>query len=353
MTKRSRLAIGLVALTIMTLAVGGFLAKAQIGAFINKSPGRDRLTQRAQEDVLAAFGQIEKALQEGDAQQFMGLMAWRTLAGANATITVSHEVGQSRPGLHLEPIAVCVRGEQAFVVARYEMPGSKARSYLVRYAREDGTWKIVDQHISDAVPYRSAVYAYLPPDGGAFAHAGLPWRNIPYASGGAERAWKVQAIRDEFFLYIRFEAKTSLPPPDAAVPAQDTADNGSRVPAAPHALLIAVTMTDDRQTLVRASFELEVGATSAPRVIPDEVGGPGETRQVVAYSVALHGDRKETLFESRPGASNHLIEVRDRFIDVRLPLKSLGLHGRTIPDIELSRAGVAAQTGYRVARFAP
>jgi hypothetical protein len=69
--------------------------------------------------------------------------------------------------------------------------------------------------------------------------------------------------------------------------------------------------------------------------------------------VALHGDRKETLFESRPGASNHLIEVRDRFIDVRLPLKSLGLHGRTIPDIELHRAGVAAQTGYRVARFAP
>ncbi|MGA2127731.1 MAG: hypothetical protein ABSG76_16450, partial [Xanthobacteraceae bacterium] len=133
MTKKSRVAIGVAALTIMTLGVGGFLAKAQIGAIISKSPMRERPMQRAQEDVLAAFGRIERALQDGDGVMLASLMARRAPAGA--IVEVGHAAGPPHPGLRLEPIAVCVRGDQAFVVARYEAPASNTGSYLVRYAR--------------------------------------------------------------------------------------------------------------------------------------------------------------------------------------------------------------------------
>lgn len=347
MTKKSRVAIGIAALTIMTLGVGGFLAKAQIGAMMSKSPTRDRPMQRAQEDVLAAFSQIEKALQDGDAQRFMSLVAVRTLARANATFKVSYDVGLPHPDLRLEPIAVCVRGDQAFVVARYEAPASNTGSYLVRYAREDGAWKIADQATSDAPPYRPAVYAYLPPDGGAFTHAGLPWRAIPYVEAErtlAEQAWKVQAVRDENYLHVRFEARASLPAHQAPIPQADA----GRAPAEPPRMLITVTMTDDRQTIVRSTFELEVTARAT-----DDGAGRTDTQRVVAYSMALRGDHEEMLFASSPGAFNRLVEIRDRFVDVRLPLKSLGLHGRSIPEIDVRRVDTAEQTPYRVARFSP
>lgn len=352
MTKKSRVAIGLVALTVMTLGVGGFLAKAQIGAIINKAPGRDWPMQRAQEDVLAAFGHIEKAMRDGDTQRLLSLMG-RTLAGANATVRVRHEVDLPRPALHLEPIAVCVRGDQAFVVARYEEPESQTRSYLVRYAREDGAWKIADQTISDAPPYRQSVYAYLPPDGGAFTHARLPWRAIPYMAAGredADRPWKIQATRDESFLYLRFEARTSLPANETPIREEEAAAGATGVPAAPPAVAITVTMTDDRQTLVRSSFALRVASSIGSPTTTDD---PGNKRYFLAYSLALQGDHGETLFDSSPGAFNRLIEVRDRFIDVRLPLKSLGLHGRSVPEIDLREAEAPAQTPYRVARFSP
>jgi len=352
MTKKSRVAIGLAALTIMTLGIGGFLAKAQIGAIMNNSPVRDRPMQRAQEDVLAAFGQIEKALRDGDGVLLAGLTARRTPAGASAAVAVGLDGGLPRiGGLHLEPVAVCVRGDQAFVVASYDSRAAgKSGSYLVRYARQDGAWKIADQATSDALPYRPAVYAYLPPDGGAFTHAGLPWRAIGYAGAdgkNAAQAWKVQAIRDEAYLYLRFEAKATLPSPATPIAGADA--DRTRVPAPP-AMLITVTMTDDRQTIVRSTFELQVGAVVGARATPDDAG---KEQHGVAYSMVLHGDHHEPLFDSSPSAFNRLVEVRDRFIDVRLPLKSLGLHGRSVPEIEVRRVDAPEQTAYRVARFSP
>jgi hypothetical protein len=341
----------------MTLGVGGFLAKAQIGAIINKSPARERPMQRAQEDVLAAFGLVEKAMQDGDGVLLASLMARRVPAGTGTATKISYHAPLSRrPDLHLEPIAVCVRGDQAFVVARYDEPSSAARSFLVRYGREDGAWRIVDQRTSEAPPYRQAVYAYLPPDGGAFTHAGLPWRGVAYAGASrkdAGQAWKVQAIRDESFLHVRFEANATLPAHKTAVTADDVEARRTGAPADPPAMAITVTMTDDRQTLVRSSFELQVATTVGSHVASADGANAGAGQHFLAYSVALNSDREETLFASSPGAFDRLIEVRERFIDVRLPLKSLGLHGRSVPEIEIREAAAPAQTPYRVARFSP
>lgn len=350
MTKKSRVAIGLIAVTTMTLGVGGFLAKAQIGAIMTKSPARERPMQRAQEDVLAAFSLVEKAIQNGDGALFSSLMARRAPADVNAAIKVGYrDAMPGRPEVHLEPIAVCVRGDRGFVVARYDAPAGKVKTYLVRYAREDGAWKIADQMMSEAPPYRPAVYAYLPPDGGAFTHAGLPWRAIPYATASrkdAEQAWKVQATRDESFLHLRFEAQ-------AALPAHATPIREEMRPPKPPAMLINVTMTDDRQTLVRTTFELKVNASTGSPATSDDAGKDKDQQPFLAYSLVLQGDHEETLFASSPDAFNRLIEVRNRFIDVRLPLKSLGLHGRSVPEIEIREVDAPAQVPYRVARFSP
>lgn len=348
MTKRSRIAIGLVALVIMSLGVGGFLAKAQIGAIMNKSPARDRPMQRAQEDVVAAFNLIEKAVREGDATLLTSLMSRRTQAGPAAAIKAGFGTMAPRSDIRLEPIAVCVRGDQAFVVARYENPANPAaKSYLVRYAREDGAWKIADHTTSDAPAYRPAIYAFLPPEGGAFTHAGLPWSGI--ASTSPDPSWKIQATRDETFLYVRFEAKDKLPAPDTVLTAEQVRmSSGAEAFSGPPAMVIGITTPDDRQTLVRSSFAFEVARTLLPR---GAGGDPGTAR--VAYSLVVRGEHEEPLFDSRPGAFNRLIEVRDRFVDVRIPLKSLGLHGRSAPEIEVREKAASRPHPYKVARFSP
>jgi hypothetical protein len=356
MKKRSRVAIGVVVIAVMTLGVGGFLARAQIGAIMTKSPARDRPFQRAQEDVIATFRLVGKAMHDGDGALFLGLLSRKALAGTSDTAKVSFARYPQRPDVRLEPVAVCVRGDQAFVVATYEDTANKGKSYLVRYTREDGAWKIADQAMMDAPPYRPAVYAYLPPEGGAFIHAGSPWRAIGYATPagkttGSDPAWKIQATRDEAFLYVRFEAKATLPAPGMEISAEAAklaaADAAAGLPTA----VISVTGPDDNQTLVKSIFALQVARTVAPR--RDDAGKTAD-RHVVGYTLTVRGDRDEALFGGTAGAANRLVEVRDRFIDVRIPLKSLGLHGRIAPDIEVTEFAAPAQIlPYKVARFSP
>ena len=359
MTKRSRVVIGLIALGIMTVGVGGFLAKAQISAIMTKSPARDRPMQRAQEEVIAAFNQIEKAMREGDATLFLALTSRKAFAGGSDAIKAGYRPVMPKPGIRLEPIAVCVRAESAFVVAKYDDPANKdTKSYLVRYVREDGAWKIVDQTTSASPPYRPAIYAFLPPEGGAFTHAGLPWRTIGYANSTAKALpdqpfWKIQATRDETFLYVRFEAMASLPALGSDISPDDLRLMNTEMSADPPVMVVTVTRPDDNQTLVKSSFEFQVARRFTPRASRD-AGKAESKRTYLGYSLVVRGDRDETLFDSSVGAFNRLIEVRDRFIDVRIPLKSLDLHGRGAPDIEVKELDALPQARpYKVARFSP
>jgi hypothetical protein len=61
------------------------------------------------------------------------------------------------------------------------------------------------------------LFAWLPPEAGAFLRDGAPWKGIAYATpnprvlGKSEMPWKIQATMDESYLYVRFEANA----PDA------------------------------------------------------------------------------------------------------------------------------------------
>jgi hypothetical protein len=355
MTRRSRILLGM-ALALVTLGVGGFLAKAQITAIMTKSPTRDRPMHRAQLEVIAAFSQIEKAIQSGDGALFLRLMSRKVVAAQADVIKVTYLAGlPPRPDAHLEPIAVCVRGDNAFVIGKFEERGAtEPKTYLVRYVREEQAWKIAALRTTSAPPYQPAIYAYLPPDGGAFTLAGSPWRTIGYAGLASESFWKLQTTRDEAFLHIRFEASAALPPHGSEASVDDGKLMKGGVPSDPPVMTVSVTRPDDNQTLVKSSFELQIGraAAAVPRASADATGAE-QARSVVNYSMVVRGDNGDVLFDSAPGAFNRLIEVRDRYVDVRLPLKSLGLHGRTTPDVELRETKAAQAKPYQVARFSP
>src|SRR5581483_10368070 len=57
----------------------------------------------------------------------------------------------------------------------------------------------------------------LPPPNGAFLRGGAPWENvaaIPFVgTQESQNDWKVKAIRDESYLYVRIESKAPLLPP--------------------------------------------------------------------------------------------------------------------------------------------
>jgi hypothetical protein len=89
-----------------------------------------------------------------------------------------------------------------------------------------------------------------------------------------------------------------------------------------------------------------------PRAAADPTSSE-QPRHVLTYSLVVRGDSGDMLFDSAPGAFNRLIEVRDRTIDVRIPLKSLGLHGRATPDVEMRDTKAAPSKPYQVARFSP
>jgi hypothetical protein len=351
MTRRSRILLGM-ALAVVTLGIGGFLAKAQITAIMTKSPMRDRPMYRAQQEVIAAFGRVEKAIQSGDGALFLALMSRKVVAAQTDAIKVTYLAGlPPRPDARLEPIAVCVRGENAFVIGTFEERASeRAKTYLVRYVREDQAWKIASLRTTDATPYRPAIYAYLPPQGGAFTLAGLPWRSIGYAGSTSVGSWKVQATRDENFLYVRFETNVGLPAHGAEVPAEQAKLMKSSVPDGPPLMTIAVSGPDDKQTLVRSTFEFHVGHVTLATARP----GADTVSSTVEYLLTVRGDRGETLFEGAPGAFSRLIEVHDRFIDVRLPLRSLGVRAHGTPDIAIGELDARAQMqSYKVARFSP
>jgi hypothetical protein len=355
MTKRSRILLAMI-LAVMTLGVGGFLAKAQITAIMTKSPTRDRPMHRAQQEVIAAFGQIEKAIQNGDGALFLRLMSRKVVAAQTDVIKVTYLAGlPPRPDARLEPIAVCVRGENAFVLGKFEERGiTEPKTYLVRYIREEQTWKIAALRTTGAPPYRPAIYAYLPPEGGAFTAAGSPWRSIGSAVPTSDSFWKMQTTRDEAFLHIRFEAGAALPAHGAEVAVDDGKLMKAGVPSDPPVITISVTRPDDNQTLVRSSFELQVGhaVTSVPRAAADPTSSE-QPRHVISYSMVVRGDNGDLLFDSAPGAFNRLIEIHDRTVDVRIPLKSLGVHGRATPDVEVRETKAAQAKPYQVARFSP
>src|SRR5207249_882467 len=85
---------------------------------------------------------------------------------------------------------------------------------------EAGAWKLESETSPNEPIDPAALYAFVPPEGGAFTRARSPWTSVPYAAVSPKvfkirdddcPFWKMQATFDDSFLYMRLEASSLLP----------------------------------------------------------------------------------------------------------------------------------------------
>src|SRR5438309_3776754 len=97
--------------------------------------------QRAEDQVLAVYRQMEEAEQTGDANTWVGL--WSREAVANAEKMRPHL--RPRPNAHYTSSKVFVQGNDAVLLGQI----GEEQFLGMRFVKEDGLWKIRDQVWSD------------------------------------------------------------------------------------------------------------------------------------------------------------------------------------------------------------
>src|ERR1700719_4090012 len=165
--------------------------------------------QRPEDQVLAVYRQMEKAVQTGDANNtFVGLWSREKAPEAEKLRAQLHP----QPDAHYTSSKVFVQGDEAVLLGQY----GKDEFWNMRFVKEDGRWKIKDFAGSDKAYPAESVYAMIPLPAGAFERAGAPWQNAAPAfdkADAAKHGFQVRAAYDESFLYIRIESPTPMPTP--------------------------------------------------------------------------------------------------------------------------------------------
>jgi len=259
--------------------------------------------QRPEDHVLAVYRQLEKAVQSGDANTFIGLWSRESASEAGkmgSQLHPQHDVYYTSSG-------VFVQGDQAALLGQY----GKDEFLSMRFVKEDGRWKIKDQVFSDKAYPAESVYAMLPPAAGAFERAGAPWQNVAPAFNKADAArhgFQVRATYDESFLYIRIESSTPIPAP------------GSRAEKPPMAWPV---MKVDVSGV--GEFVLHATANIGDQATCDKSGRANSHRPYVAYWLMLERADQMT-FQAWAGLHpDPLVQAGDHFLEVRVPLRTMGV----------------------------
>jgi hypothetical protein len=272
--------------------------------------------QSVEDQVLAVYRQMEKAEQTGDANAFVGL--WSRESATNAE--KMRPYFRSRPDAHYTSSKVFVQGDDAALLGQV----GPAQFLGMRLVREDGLWKIKDQLWSETPYNADSVYAMIPPPPGTFERAGSPWQNVAPAFEPAEAAkkgWQVRAAYDESYLYVRIESPMPLPAPGSTV---------QRPPSGWPVMKIGVSGV--------AEFVLYDSADIGDQATFDKTGRADSHRPFVAYSLRLERDHKP-IFQASSGLNpDPLVRVADRFFDLRIPLRTMGVADATRTKITIGDA---------------
>ena len=320
--------------------------------------------QRPEDAVIAAYRLLEKANREGDGALLLSLQSRETLVEmTDAQKAEFPKRFPTDPGLQYVPLAVGASGSRGVVIGRMDGSARNTVKYeAVKFLLEDGAWKVVVESMSESPLDPRGLYALLPPADGAFMRAGSPWASIPYASSNTkffkehELDWKMQATQDESFLYIRFEAKAPLPAPRVEVRADNTLPGKpvkSGAPPSPPVMKIKISEAAGGQTAYGQTFSFQAGDVIQTRATFDEKGKANSNRFFVVYSLTVRDPADATIFDSNTDETfSHLVAVQDRFLELKIPLKSLGLNGKTSPAVTLEEANSLAKIlPYQVVNF--
>jgi hypothetical protein len=259
--------------------------------------------QRPEDLVLAVYKQMEKAVQSGDAKTFIGLWSRESASEAEKMGSQLHP----QPDVHYTSSKVFVQGDEAVLLGQYGKDGFLS----MRFVKQDGRWKIKDFAFSDKAYPAESVYAVIPPAAGAFERAGAPWQNVAPAldkADAAKQGFQVRATYDESFLYIRIESSTPMPAPGS--PAE-------KPPMGWPVMKVAVSGVGE--------FVLHATANIGDQATFDESGRANSHRHYVAYWLMLER-ADQMIFQAWAGLHpDPLIQAGDHFLDVRVPLQTMGV----------------------------
>lgn len=304
------------------------------------SAAPDTVTRVAEQAVLSAYRKMEEADRKGDGQLWLNLRDRATQAAMNEALKDTiRKGGRSRPSVEYEPLATRVSLNRAVILGIVTDPESKTVQYdAVLFVVEDGEWKVAREQWNEKPFDPFVLYAMLEPRDGTFLRDGAPWKGIPYASHNAgvehkeDAIWNVQATFDESSLYVRFEAALLLPPAGSKLRPAIGKTGRTSGPSSPPPMRIKSAGANEYAISVSSLV------STAPAV--DSKGRPAGDRYSVAYTLSVKNSLDQEVFQSMLGeaSSSFLLAVRDRFIDVRIPLAGLGFQPQAKPGIDLEEA---------------
>jgi len=258
--------------------------------------------QRPEDQILAVYRQMEKAQQTGDANTWVGLWSRESASDAEKM----RPYLRPRPDAHYTSSKTYVEGDQAALLGQI---GGQFVS--TRFVKEDGRWKIKDQFWSDKAFHPDSVYALIPPAPGAFERAGSPWQSVAAAfetADAAKRGWQVRATYDESSLYIRIELSTPIPAPGSSA---ETPPMGWPV------MKVGVSGVGE--------FVLHATANIGDQATFDKSGRANSHRHFVSYWLMLER-ADQMIFQATAGLHpDPVVQAEDRFFDVRVPLRTMGI----------------------------
>lgn len=273
--------------------------------------------QSPEDQVLAVYKQLEKAVQSGDANHtFVGLWSREKKADAEKMRAMI----PPQPDVHYTSSKVFVQGDEAVLLGQY----GKDEYLSVRFVKEDGSWKIKDFAGNDKAYPPASVYAMLPPPAGAFERARSPWQKVAPAldkANAARQGWQLRAAYDESFLYIRIESSTPMPAPGT---------EAEKPPMGWPTIKIGVSGVGE--------FVLHADANIGDQATFDEKGRANSHRKFVAYWLMLERTDK-MVFQA--WASTHpdpLIHAGGNTLEVRVPLRTMGVTDATHTKITVGDA---------------
>jgi hypothetical protein len=287
--------------------------------------------------VIAVLSQMEQALQRGDASAYAALFDAET-----RKLATGPEKVPAQPTVRFQATKALVQGDTAAVIAARTDSTKPAMNNHVtlRLVRENGAWKIADQLWSQPAPDPASIYAILPPESGAFLRAGSPWQAVAPAAANAGYfkpvGWKLQATFDESFLYLRIDAGSALPGVNSEVPGEFPNLRSPVQRDWPAMTIKVVTAQKSWDYMFTAEDQIGDRATF------DEHGKANSHHHYVAYSLVLwKGDAM--VFQTSAGARGQLVSVQGRYLDLRIPLKTLNVEGARGIKFEIRDANSAGQ----------
>ena len=308
--------------------------------------------QRPEDAVMAVYRLLEKADRDGDLLAQLRLQDRKTRdeTGADVRERVSQGGLQSTPTLRYQSTAVRVLKDRAVIAGNIVGAGQySSNHHLIEFVLEEGEWKVAAELLSDTAFDRSAIYAVVPPADGSFTRAGSQWPGIPVAANNTKRfkdqdlPWKMQATRDESFLYVRFGSAAVLPVPGSEVQkeeGQQFVKTGA--PESPPSMRIKIGGRE---------FGLQIASVIQSESTFDDKGKANSIRYFVQYTFTLRSQADQDIFSSdTSGSIVRLLSVQDKFMDLKIPWLCLGPDGKAPVDVELNDANIPGRIlPYRIA----